>query len=346
MSKNYFYLSLYIIFLIPCILIGQDKKNIAVLELRPAGISVDQAQILTDRLRSELFKTEKFIVLERDKMNEILEEQGFQLSGCTTNDCAIEIGKLIGVEQIITGDIGKLENLYTLNIRLIDVETGKILNVATEDCECSIKDVLKISIRNVCLKLLGQPTRDHSVTSSYNVNDMTYEPSGFSDKDVRYAISLHEKGRIEKSSELLKDIVKDKKNKTGQIEGLTAILYLSKSYEDMEEFVPQLSWSRRHAHINFIYLLSDIENSDTKERVNLVRFYYAKKLYRWYHPNYSADVLEDILDSTNDDWLIVETLYFRINNNLGDRENDVLRLEAYYPDHPYTQELINKTGKK
>ena len=344
MSKNYFYLSLYIIFLIPCILIGQDKKNIAVLELRPSGISVDQAQILTDRLRSELFKTEKFIVLERDKMNEILEEQGFQLSGCTTNDCAVEIGKLIGVEQIITGNIGKLENLYTLNIRLIDVETGKILNVATEDCECSIKDVLKISIRNVCLKLLGQPTRDHSVTSSYNVNDMTSEPGVFSDKDVRYAISLYENGKIEESSELLEDIVKNENYKTRQIEGLIAILYLSRSYEDLEELVPQLSWSRRHAHSNFTFLLRNLDQYD--KRVNYIRFYYAKKLDIWNRRDYCEDVLEDILENSNDDQLIVETLYFRIKNKLGDEEEDMLKLEAYYPDHPYTLELLDKTVKK
>jgi len=34
-------------------------------------------------------------------MEQILVEQGFQQSGCTTNECMVEVGKLIGVENIV-----------------------------------------------------------------------------------------------------------------------------------------------------------------------------------------------------------------------------------------------------
>lgn len=153
--------------------------SIAVLELEAGGISAYEAQVLSNRLRTELFKTEKYTVLERDKMDEILVEQGFQLSGCTTNDCVVEAGKLIGVEKMIAGNIAKIDNLFTIDIRLIDVETGKVLKTATEDCECALKDVLTNSIRNVARSISGLKTDEQVLTVkkylSVNTKDYKHE---------------------------------------------------------------------------------------------------------------------------------------------------------------------------
>jgi TolB-like protein len=152
---RYLFTSLLLIVLLCSISYSQTKSSIAVLELEAGGISAYEAQVLSNRLRTELFKTEKFTVLERDKMDEILIEQGFQLSACTTNECAVEVGKLIGVQQIVAGNIAKIDNLFTIDIRLIDVETGKVLKTATEDCECELKDVLTNSIKNVARSMAG-----------------------------------------------------------------------------------------------------------------------------------------------------------------------------------------------
>jgi len=89
-------LNCILLFLFYCFSIAQEKMSIAVLELDAVGLSKQEAQVLTDRLRTELFKTNQFKVLERDKMTEILDEQGFQLSGCTTNDCVVDWGLATG----------------------------------------------------------------------------------------------------------------------------------------------------------------------------------------------------------------------------------------------------------
>jgi len=146
---------IFIIFLLHTFTFAQEKSSIAVLELEPVGLSSNEAQVLSNRLRTELFKTDKFTVLERDKMDEILIEQGFQLSACTTNECAVEVGKLIGVEKMVAGNIAKIDNLFTIDIRLIDVETGEVIKTATEDCACELKDVLTNSIRNVARSMAG-----------------------------------------------------------------------------------------------------------------------------------------------------------------------------------------------
>lgn len=135
---------------------GQNKINIAVIDLNGEGVSNSETRIISSRLRTDLFNTHKYTIVEREKMNEILGEQGFQLTGCTSNECVIEVGKLLGVRQIVAGDIGKIGNLFTITIRLIDVQTGKIIKIATEDCECKIETVLTTSVKNVSQILSGQ----------------------------------------------------------------------------------------------------------------------------------------------------------------------------------------------
>jgi len=109
------------------------KTNIAVLDLNGTGINTDDVLFLSNRLRTELFETGKFNVLERDQMNAILNEQGFQQSGCTTVDCAVEIGQLLNVQQMVGGSLGKIEDIYSITLRLIDVKTGAIIKTATQD---------------------------------------------------------------------------------------------------------------------------------------------------------------------------------------------------------------------
>lgn len=159
---------------------AQNKINIAVLDLDGEGVTESEARIISSRLRTNLFNTNKFSVIERDAMDQILKEQGFQQSGCTTSECAVEVGKLLGVRLIVAGEIGKLTDLYALSIRLIDVESGKILRTATEDCECSIKEVLTESVKKVSEILSGEKVQEVSYQeNSLDAESKFTRPFGF-----------------------------------------------------------------------------------------------------------------------------------------------------------------------
>ena len=149
--------SLIITFLASLILCAQiTKEQIAVLNLEAVGVSETESMTLTDRLRSEIIRTDAFILLERSKMSEILQEQGFQMTGCTSTECAVEAGRLLNVRQICAGSVGKVGALYTITIRLIDVETGAVAKIVTEDYQGPVEQLLTISIRNVAFKLAGK----------------------------------------------------------------------------------------------------------------------------------------------------------------------------------------------
>ncbi|MCH7497700.1 MAG: hypothetical protein IH971_07615 [Candidatus Marinimicrobia bacterium] len=106
---------------------AQDGKTYAVTDFESrAGISASEAGSLTDILRAELVKTGQVTLLERGQMQQILEEQNFQLTGCTSDECAVEIGRLLSVNTMVAGSIGKVGATFSIVVRIIDVQTGKI----------------------------------------------------------------------------------------------------------------------------------------------------------------------------------------------------------------------------
>ena len=130
--------------------------NIAVLDLKSNTVQTPELIALSNRVRNELIGTKIYNVIERTEMEEILKEQGFQQTGCVDAACAVEAGQLLVVNKIVVGNIDKVVATYTISLRMVDVETGKIDKTASLDCiECNIDDVLIYSIPNVGRKLLG-----------------------------------------------------------------------------------------------------------------------------------------------------------------------------------------------
>ena len=143
----------YIITFLLLISLCTAQSRIAVIDFEAKGVSKMEASALTDRLRDELFKTGQYKVVERAMMEEILNEQGFQLSGCTSDECVIEIGKLIGVEQIVGGSISKIGSVYSISSRMISVETSEVIQVANYDFTGDIGTLLTQGMKNAAIQL-------------------------------------------------------------------------------------------------------------------------------------------------------------------------------------------------
>ena len=133
---------------------AQGKESVAVMDMEGRGISKIEAQTLTDRMRSELVRTGAVTVVERGQMQTILSEQDFQLAGCTSDECAVEIGQLLGVTMMITGSVGKIGSTYTLDLRTIDIETGAIASTMTRNYRGEI-DGLLTEIEHISWELVG-----------------------------------------------------------------------------------------------------------------------------------------------------------------------------------------------
>lgn len=104
--------------------IALDKITVAVLDFDPRGISTLEAQTLTDRFAAELNNTEQVILVDRRAMNEVLDEQGFEAQGCTSEECAAEVGALLGVKYMVNGSVGRIGNTFTIDAKMFFVATG------------------------------------------------------------------------------------------------------------------------------------------------------------------------------------------------------------------------------
>ncbi len=155
------------------LLIAQNRIQVAILEFSGEGLSTSEARIITSRFRSSLFETQKYTIVERSRMDEVLNEQGFQLTGCTSDECAIEAGKILGVRYILVGEVGKIGRLFTLSVRMINVESGKLLKIVTEDSEGSIEDFVREEVVKIAYSFAGKSS---SVTTSERSDYLFFNP--------------------------------------------------------------------------------------------------------------------------------------------------------------------------
>jgi len=163
-SRYYLGVALAILSILVVFTTLEAKPTIAVMDFMGKGISDTEASVLTDRLRTELSETGKYTVVEREMMNVILAEQGFQMTGCTDQKCIVAAGQILNAAQVVAGSIGKVGNVYTVSARMVDVETGRIVSTATYDHEGNIGELLKLGMRNVAKALSGEISEEPRIT--------------------------------------------------------------------------------------------------------------------------------------------------------------------------------------
>jgi len=122
----------------------------------------------TDLMINALLGTKHFRVFERGKLDLLLQEQNFQnFSGLVDQTTAVKLGKMIGVDAILTGsltniafakgggikigplNVKKSSVKVVMTIRIIDVTTGEILYSTVQEEKASksgISGVLPIPI--------------------------------------------------------------------------------------------------------------------------------------------------------------------------------------------------------
>lgn len=120
-----------------------ELVNIAVADLTAYTLSKDEAKTLSEIVLSALVDTDYFNVLSRSEMRSVFEAQQFQRSGvCDDTQCLVEIGKILAVQKIVGGSIGKLGNTFSLLLKFVDVETGKTEYIAQKQLKAETDELL------------------------------------------------------------------------------------------------------------------------------------------------------------------------------------------------------------
>jgi len=114
-----------IIFILLCSFFLFAREHVAIIDFENIGVSKNESKALTQKLTTEMIKIGEYIVLERSEMKKVLDEQKFQYSGCIDINCAVQIGRMIGAKYMIVGSVSKVGKTFSVDSRLINVETAE-----------------------------------------------------------------------------------------------------------------------------------------------------------------------------------------------------------------------------
>lgn len=133
---------------------ADGKPRIAVLEFKNKADNQwwwhGGAEAAQDVFVTELVKSGKFRVVEREQLQALMAEKSLTLSGDVDPSTAVKIGKLLGVNYLLTGsvteygttdksahgrgigklpgfNVGKRSFVAAMNARLIDTSTGEVV---------------------------------------------------------------------------------------------------------------------------------------------------------------------------------------------------------------------------
>jgi len=131
-----------IFFMLALFSIGFGQHTLSLLPFEGTNVSTAVRQAGYNKLETALIESGRFKVIEKAKRDQILKEQKDQWSGCFEDSCIVEIGKLLGANYLITGDIIGLAQLFQINIKIIDIEKGVVTEKVTKETMGAELDLL------------------------------------------------------------------------------------------------------------------------------------------------------------------------------------------------------------
>jgi TolB-like protein len=106
-----------------------EKHRITVLEFKGVGVEEALLTSLADEARVALIddlNLKDFIILTHENTLTILDDMGLTEAAFEGQD-AVEIGRNIHVEFIITGTVAKVDKTYVVTLKMYDTNTAKLL---------------------------------------------------------------------------------------------------------------------------------------------------------------------------------------------------------------------------
>ena len=185
-----------------------DAKRIAILYFDNGSDNAELSRLrkgLADMLISDLSKIKMLNVIERARLEEILKEQKLNNSKEFDASTASKVGKLLGVQYILTGAFFDLMGSMRMDARIIDVETGKIIkSEGIDGATNTFFDLEKKLVVKIAGGLNVDLTTDKINNAEVKETSLSYETSLlFSD-----GLDQMDKGENSKAIETFKKVLK------------------------------------------------------------------------------------------------------------------------------------------
>jgi formylglycine-generating enzyme required for sulfatase activity len=91
------------------------------------------SEYVLERMTDRLVEGKKLLVVNRNELELIRQEEEFQMSGEVSEESAQSIGKKLGAQIIVSGSLTSLGSTYLFRIRVLNVETAATIVSSTSD---------------------------------------------------------------------------------------------------------------------------------------------------------------------------------------------------------------------
>ncbi len=88
---------------------------------------------MADMLVAEFARNPSVLVVQRDRMEEVMREQAFQLSGRVADDSVVRVGRMAGATVLVAGSFAVVNGWVRIDAQLLGVERGTVLGTASAE---------------------------------------------------------------------------------------------------------------------------------------------------------------------------------------------------------------------
>ena len=120
-----------------------ERPKVAILSFSYAdGRKSPGGNIVSERLTTRIVKLKKLQVIERQLLDKVLQELHLETTGVVDAETTKQLGKVLGVDAIITGSLLDIENnKVEVNARVIKTDTAEVITTASVEIEKIWTDV-------------------------------------------------------------------------------------------------------------------------------------------------------------------------------------------------------------
>jgi hypothetical protein len=145
------------------------KSTVALLRIEPLGLEPELVSRLEALFRAELERLEGAPLPSRREVDKVVSGDA-ALRGCTGEpECLSAIGKKLGVQFMVSGSVGALGDSYVINLKLVEVATGKEVRRVEEPLS-GAPDELIDAVRVAAYRLYAPDRLKGSVAVLSDVN--------------------------------------------------------------------------------------------------------------------------------------------------------------------------------
>lgn len=137
---------------------GQITVAVGDFENRTDRLYLDSwAILIPEYLAGELSRSRDITVVDRERLDAVLDERKLQMAGLTDSSAALEIGRMLSAQYMITGTVSEIGGWIRIDSRITSVATGRMVaeNVSARSAK-HLEKMIGLLAGNLKVQMTGQ----------------------------------------------------------------------------------------------------------------------------------------------------------------------------------------------